>query len=88
MRSTNTKDPVAEIAKGLDLLRRSGDHQALERALERIIRDGPIEAVTRAVNNVPPVGEWTHTTADTNIRMLALAGNFLDEPAATEFVCP
>ncbi len=84
--SANTKDPVAEIANGLDLLRRSGDDQALERALNRIIDDGPIEAVTRAVNNVPPVGEWTHTTVDTNIRMLVLAGTFLDEPAATEFV--
>lgn len=86
VRSPNTKDPVTEIANGLDLLRRSGDEWALERALKRVILDGPLEAVTRVVNNIPPVDAWTHTTVDTNIRVLGMAGTFLERPAANEFV--
>lgn len=52
----------------------------------RLTHEGPLQAVACAARKVPPLDRWTHTTADSNLETLALAGDLLDGPTATSFV--
>lgn len=83
MGAASTSNQVFELAEGLDALRRSGDHRSLKLALERLHRDGPLEAVSISVNKMSMSG-WTHTTALTNLEALALVGDLLAEEIASE----
>ena len=87
MNAETSDDQVKELDEGLRALRQSGDHQSFKRAFSRIKQDGPLEAVISVVLQVPPLTEWTHTTADSNFEALAGGGEFLEEDTATELVC-
>ena len=80
-----SRDEVAELVHGLDALRRSGDHRSLKLAIERLYRDGPIEAVVEAVNKIRLDG-WTHTTALATLEAMALAGDLVSEQSANDFL--
>ena len=82
MRAPEWGDETAELAEGLDALRRSGDHQSLRTAVAHLHQVGPLEAVSAAACKVPRDG-WTHTSACANFEMLAHAGDVIDEPAAS-----
>ena len=83
MGAESTNDQVFEMVEGLDALRRSGDHRSLKLAVERLHRDGPLEAVSISVNKIPISG-WTHTTALSNLEALARAGDLVVEESASE----
>lgn len=84
--ASSSDNEVAELVKGLDALRRSGDYQSMKSAYSGLIQDGPLEAVTESVSSIPPLSKCTRTTADSTLETLAVAGDFLDEPTATEFL--
>ncbi|MFV1992153.1 MAG: DUF4365 domain-containing protein, partial [Acidimicrobiales bacterium] len=65
MNAAAAGDETGELVEGLDSLRRSGDDKSLQLALLHLVQTGPIEAVALAVNKIPPVDRWTHTTAAT-----------------------
>ena len=83
MGAASTSNQVFELVEGLDALRRSGDHRSLKLALERLHRDGPLEAVFISVNKIPMNG-WTRTTALSNLQALAFAGDLVTEESASE----
>ena len=85
MNASDWGEETAELVEGLDALRRSGDHRFLRLAVTHLRDVGPLEAVAAAVRKVPRNG-WTHTSACTNLEMLAHAGDLLDEPAASDLV--
>ena len=84
MGASTSNNQVFELKEGLDALRRSGDHQSLKLAVERLHRDGPLEAVSASVDKIPMSG-WTHTSALCNLEALALAGDLIAEEAASGF---
>ncbi|MCQ3804573.1 MAG: DUF4365 domain-containing protein [Acidimicrobiia bacterium] len=86
MNAETSNDRTQELDEGLQALRRSGDHQSFKRAFTRIKQDGPLEAIASIVRQIPPLAEWTHTTADSHFEALAVGGEFLEENTATELV--
>ena len=84
--AADSADATSELVEGLRALRRSGDDRSLEKAIRRLLHDGPIRPVVEAVKEIPSAG-WTHTTADSNFAALAAAGDLVDEVSATELAC-
>ena len=85
MGAAASDDEVGELVEGLDALRGSGDDSSLESAIAHLRRVGPIEAVARSVSKIP-TGEWTRTAAAGNFSALRLAGDLMDEGAASDLL--
>ena len=85
MGAAPSNDEVSELVEGLDALRGSGDDSSLESAITHLRRVGPIEAVAKSVNKISTDG-WTRTTAPANFSALRLAGDLMDEAAATDLL--
>ena len=81
--AAGSSDEMAELVEGLEALRCCGDDRPLQRAIGRLLWDGPIDAAVAAVSRVRP-DEWTRTTVPTNFALLESAGDLLAEHAATE----
>ena len=85
MRAASYSDEEAELAEGLDALRRSGDSRHLIQAVQHLIRTGPLGPAVVAMNNIPTSG-WTQTTALANFRALAVAGDLIGGASANELL--
>ncbi len=85
MRAASSPDISSEFLEGLDALRRSGHSNHLTKAIRHLLRTGPLDPLTAAINKIPMSG-WTRTTARTNLEALALAGDLIEQPAADELL--
>jgi hypothetical protein len=85
MSAASSRDEVAELVEGLDVLRGSGDASSLESAIVHLRRVGPSEAVANSVNKISADG-WTPTTAAANFSALTLAGDLVEEAAASDLL--
>ena len=85
MSAASSRDEIAELVEGLDVLRGSGDASSLESAIVHLRRTGPIEAVANSVNKISADG-WTPTTAAANFSALRLAGGLMEEATATNLL--
>lgn len=74
-----------DVAAGLRSLRRSGDHRALNLALEHLRLVGPATAMATALGEIS-INGWTHTTAKANLEFLARAGDLMSESTADKWV--
>ena len=72
-----------EFVEGLDALRRSGDDKSLRLAIRRLMWDGPVDAVAKAVARIRP-NTWTRTAIPTNFAALEISGELLCEDTAAE----
>jgi len=71
--------------KALDALRLAGDDAALKLAVRRLVADGPATAVTLAAAGVR-LDTSTHSTAATDLTLLQLGGDVLDDATADRAV--
>jgi hypothetical protein len=71
----------SHLTTALGELRRSGDDKSLSLAAERLWAVGPLDALAAAVVQIGPTS-WTHSSAQTNLRVWQRAGDLLDEAAA------
>ena len=85
MSAAASHDEVSELVEGLDALRGSGDERSLESAISHLRRVGPIEAIAKSVNKIS-TGGWTRSTAPANFSVLRMAGDLMDEAAATDLL--
>ena len=86
MRASACDDETEELVEGLGALRRSGDYRLLQLAVVHLHQAGPLEALAKAVSDVPLDG-WTHTAAGCNFETVTLAGDLLDEETASGLLC-
>jgi hypothetical protein len=78
---TRDADP-AEAASALSNLRLAGDDKALVRAVDHIVKDGPVRAVTLAGSDID-LGQSTRTTGLANLKFLRHGADVLDLATAT-----
>ena len=86
MRASACDDETAELVEGLGALRRSGDYRLLQFAVVHLHQAGPLEALAKAVSDVPLDG-WKHSAAGCNFETVTLAGDLLDEETASGLLC-
>lgn len=63
----------------------SGDDKGFDKAVRRLVLDGPAEAVSTAAANID-FTNWTRTSAATKLTLLRRAGDVLDAETATAAV--
>ena len=85
MRAASYPDEEGGLVEGLDALRRSGDSRHLIQALRHLISTGPLGPAVVAMNNIPTSG-WIQTTALTNFKALAVAGDLIGGASADELL--
>jgi hypothetical protein len=73
--------PPPVVKAALDDLRLAGDKAALAAAAQRVLVDGPAVVLREAAASVE-LSESTHTTAETDLVLLAAAGEVLDGATA------
>ncbi len=73
------------MAAAVTALRRSGDNPSLKLALAYLRRLGPVHALAEALRAIGDES-WTHTTAQTNLEALAIAGDLADEAMADAWI--
>ncbi|WP_165491816.1 DUF4365 domain-containing protein [Egibacter rhizosphaerae] len=73
------------ISHNLHSLRRSGDHASLKLAVDHVRRVGPIESLVALLHGIGPES-WTHTTAKSNLEVLARVGDLADESMAAQWI--
>lgn len=65
-----------DIGYLLNELRLSGDHKELQRAVQRLVGDGPSAAVTMCASEID-LADWTRTTVRANLALLRYGGDVL-----------
>lgn len=75
----------ASVSSALDALRRSGDHASVKLGIAHVRRTGPVDALADVIRSVRPES-WTHTTGQSNLKVLAAAGDFADSQLADELI--
>jgi hypothetical protein len=77
--------PPAVVKAALDDLRLAGDKKALAAVAQRVLVDGPAVVLRQAAAAVD-LSESTHTTAETDLVLLAAAGEVLEVATADRVV--
>lgn len=73
------------VVGSLDALRRSGDHASMKLALGHLRRVGPVVPLVQSLHRIT-TESWTHTAAQTNLKVLAIAGEFAPESLANAWI--
>jgi hypothetical protein len=78
-------DEPGVVAEAVTMLRRAGDHKAVEQVVRRLIHDGPAAAVTVAAAHVD-LDASTRTTGQADLMLLEHAADVLDEDTRTRVI--
>lgn len=81
----NSSTEPSRVQSLLNDLLLSGDDKGFDKAVRRLVLDGPAEAVSTAAANID-FTNWTRTSAATKLTLLRRAGDVMDSRTATAAV--